>query len=62
MRLCEVILGYTQYYLTDNRSLVRLERWNSGFCGLGAEGVLGDLGDAFGDDLDFPDIIAITFL
>jgi hypothetical protein len=60
------LLGYTPYYLTDNKSLTILERLNSGLVGLG------DLGDDFGGDLgcfgdlgdtgDFPFIIAITFL
>ena len=53
-------MGYTPYYLTDNKSLTILERLNSDFGGdlgdgLGCFGDIGNLGD-------FPFIIAITFL
>jgi hypothetical protein len=61
------LLGYTPYYLTDNKSLTILERLNSGLVGLvGLDGLgcLGDLDDlgGLGDIGDFPFIIAITFL
>jgi hypothetical protein len=52
-------LGYTPYYLTDNKSLTILERLNSGLVGL--DGFGDDFGD-LGDIGDFPFIIAITFL
>lgn len=72
------LLGYTLYYLTDNKSLTILERLNSGLDGLDIldglgddfGGDLGDILDDFGGDFggdlgdtgDFPFIIAITFL
>lgn len=69
------LLGYTPYYLTDNKSLTILERLNRGL-GDDFGDDFGDLGDDLGDDLgcfggdlgcfgdfgDFPFIIAITFL